>query len=171
MKPSRDVIPRKHFVFGPVAGHEPIRIETLRGHGVEPASELEVLRPLLERATGTPDPLDHRADSAVTSGRNALCERGLGIMPAHLRCTLAKIVAQHVDLAMQFFGAVLTEPLERSVRLRNEAPDRHRATRLLGVLLPDLDDVACEFGDAEGVLVHLRRQPDEEVQLHPPPTL
>ena len=72
---------------------------------------------------------------------------------------------------MQFFGAVLTEPLERGVRLRNEAADRHRATRLLGVLLPDLDDVACEFGDAEGVLIHLGRQSDEEVQLHPPPTL
>ena len=66
MEPGRDVVPRQHFVLGPVPRDEPVGIETLCRHGIEPASELEVLRPLLKGAAGSPDALDDRTDPAVS---------------------------------------------------------------------------------------------------------
>jgi hypothetical protein len=41
----------------------------------------------------------------------------------------------------------------------------------VGVLLADLDAVAGQLGDAEGVLVGLGGQAGEEVELHAPPAL
>ena len=41
----------------------------------------------------------------------------------------------------------------------------------LWYFLPDRDHVAGQGGDAEGVLVGLGGEPDQEVQLHPPPAL
>ena len=156
---------------GAVPGHVPVGVEALGVHRVDPAVEREVLAPLLERAARAPHALDDPADPAVAAARDALGERRRRVVPLHLRARALGRVAQQRDLAPQLVDAVLPEPLERRVRLRHEATDRHRAARLLRVLAADVDDVLGELGDAERVFVHLGRQPGEEVELHPPPTL
>ena len=56
--------------------------------------------------------------------------------------------------------------------LGHEAAHRHRHRRVLVVLAaPMLHAVAGQLGDAQGVLVGLRGQPGEEVQLHATPAL
>ena len=78
---------------------------------------------------------------------------------------------QQADLAAQLGDGVLSEPLERRLRLGHEPADRRRDRGALVVLAPDGDAVAGQLGDPEGVLVGLGRQSGEEVQLHPPPPL
>ena len=92
-------------------------------------------------------------------------------MPAELHAGLADCAAQQPDLALQLVDTVLTEPLERCVRLGHESADRRRAAGLLRVLATDLDDVARQLGDPARVFVHLGRHAGEEVQLHAPPAL
>ena len=53
----------------------------------------------------------------------------------------------------------------------HEAAHRRGAARLLRVLPADAHDLAGEVRDAERVVVHLGRDADEEVELHPLPTL
>ena len=91
---GRDVRPGQHLVAGAVPGHEPVGVEALGVHGVEPAVEGEALAPLLERAARAPDPLDDPADPPVATRRDALGEGGLRVVPLHLRAGAAHRVAQ-----------------------------------------------------------------------------
>ena len=107
------------------------------------------------------------------SPRLAIPSANVAAGSCHFTCAARALgrVAQQRDLAPQLVDAVLTEPLERRVRLRHEPAERHRATGLLRVLAADVDHVLGERRDAERVFVHLGGQPGEEVELHPPPTL
>ena len=80
-------------------------------------------------------------------------------------------VAEQVDLASQLGDRVLAEPLKGSLRLGNESPDGGRDRDAFIVLAADRHTVTGQLRDPEGVLVGLGRQPGEEVQLHPPPSL
>src|SRR5262249_22815002 len=149
----------------------PIGVEPFGRHGVEPPVEVEVLAPLLERATGAPDALDRATDATVTARRDAFGERRARVVPLHLRARSLARVAQEADLAAELVDTVPPEPLERRLRLRHEPTDRHGRAGLLAVLPADLGDALCELGDAERVVVHLGRQAGQEVELHAPPTL
>ena len=83
---------------------------------------------------------------------------------------LGRLAQQH-HLALQLGHRVLAEPLEGRVRLGHEATHRGGDGDGLGVPATDLHAAAPQFGDAQHVLVALGRQADQEVQLHPPPTL
>ena len=172
MQSGRDVVPREHLVGGAVAGDVPVGIEALGRHGVEPAVELEVLAPLLERAARPPDPLDHRADPAVAPAHDALGERRLGVVPAQLGAGLA----QRRRAGARPCGAAPRREFWPNhwngvCGFGHEAADRHRGARALRVLLADRHDVLRQLGDAERVVVGLGRQAGEEVELHPPPAL
>ena len=144
------------LVLGAVPGDVPVGVEALGGHGVEPAVELEALAPLLERATGAPHPLDDPPDATVAAARDALGERRRGVVPPQLRArALRSSSRRSPTLRCSSCDAVLPEPLERRVRLGHEAADRGGGARLLGVLPSDLDDLARQLGDPEGVDVHL----------------
>ena len=120
-----------------------------------------------------PDVLDDRAEAAIAAADEAL-DRWVALGSCHLMLHAlgaAGVVAQQVDLALQLLDGVLPEPLERGERLGHEPADRHGDRRALGVVLAELDAVAGQLGDAEGVLVGLGGQPGEEVELHPPPAL
>ena len=109
-------------------------------------------------------------EAAVATAHDALGERRFGVVPLELRGALAAQRAAHeIDLAVQLFDPVLTEPLERRVRLGHEAAERNGARRVLRVPAADLDDGPRQLGDAERVGVALGGEAGEEVELHPPP--
>ena len=158
------------LVLRAVAVHVPLDVEPGLGHRLGPQRDVEVLAPLLERAAPAPHGLDDRAEPPVAPRRQPLGQRGLGVVPRELEGLGAPgRVAQQVDLAAQLLDRVLAEPLERRERLGHEPADRRLDRRALGVAAADVDAVAGQVDDAERVLVGLRRQPGEEVQLDPPP--
>src|SRR5947207_6654996 len=106
-----------------------------------------MLAPLLEDPAPPPHLLDHGTDTAVATRGDSLDQRRLGIVPAHLDSAVApQIVPQQVDLALELGHAVLPEPLEGGVGLWDEAADRRRHRRRLGVTAADGDTVAGQGG-------------------------
>ncbi len=79
--------------------------------------------------------------------------------------------AQEVHLPLQLRPGVLAEPLERGVRLGDEAAhaDGHRGA--LVVAAAHLGAPPAQLDDGEDVLVPLRGQADEKVQLEAAPAL
>ena len=135
-----------------------------------PAVEREVLAPLLEGATRR---ASTRSMTRPTrrSPRLAIPSANVAAGSCHFTCAARALgrVAQQRDLAPQLVDAVLAEPLERRVRLRHEAAERHGAAGLLRVLAADVDHVLGERRDAERVLVGLGGKADHEVELDAPP--
>ncbi|CAB4951319.1 unannotated protein [freshwater metagenome] len=90
-------------------------------HGFGPERQFEPFVPFLERATVTPDRLDDVADTAIAAAHDSLHLRGFGVVPLHLNAMHAtRGIPEQVDLPLEFFDSVLTEPLERGERLWNE---------------------------------------------------
>src|SRR5256886_14429807 len=121
MLPGRDVVPGQYLIGGAVPCHVPVGVEALGCHRVEPAAEVEALAPLLERPAVPPDAFDDTTDAPVAPARNPLDERRRRVVPAELHAGLADCAAQQPDLALQLVDTVLTEPLERCVRLGHES--------------------------------------------------
>ena len=172
MQAGTDVVPRKDLIGSAVAGDVPLDGETVLGHGLFPEGQVEVLAPLLEHTAPPPHLLDDGADAPVAARSDPLDQGGLGVVPAQLYGAVApQVVAQERNLALELGHAVLPEPLERRVGLGDESAERRRHRRALRVAAADGDAVPCEPSDAERVVVHLRRKPGHEVQLHPSPSL
>src|SRR5919204_3125772 len=145
MQTGGDVVPRQDLVLGSVPRDVPVGVEPFGGHGVEPSTKVESLAPFLERTAVTPDALDHPPDAPVAAAGDAFDERRRRGVPAQLHTRFADRAPQQADLAFELVDAVLTEPLERRVRLGHESPDRGRAARLLRVLAADADDVSGDL--------------------------
>ena len=166
------MIPGEHLVFGAVPIHVPLDIETVGGKRLEPEVDGEVFGPLLECAAVAPHVFDHGTESSVATAGDAFGERCPGVVPLELHTLgAAQVVLEQLHLAAKLFLGVLPEPLERGLRLRNKAADRDGDRGRGVVLLPQLDTVATELGDAEGVVVGLGGETREEVQLHATPAL
>ena len=75
--------------------------------------------------------------------------------------------------ALELLDGQLAEPLERRVRLRHEAGDGDRdlAAALALDLGVEVDDLLGELGNADDILVRLRRQAHHEVELDLLPAL
>ena len=172
MQAGREMVPDQHFVFVAVAMHVVVGGKPRPRQGIEPAAQLEVFCPLLEGAALAPDLLDDRTQTPIAAGHQALNEGGLGVVPAQLHAFGAPgVLAQQVDLAFQLRHRVLAEPLERGERLGHEPAHRDGDGRPPLVTLTDGDAVAGQLSDAEGILVGFSGEPDEEVELDPPPAV
>src|ERR1700722_18608003 len=168
----RDVVPRERLVFLAVPVAHLLDAEILRGQGGLPEGQIEALGPLLEGASGPPDPLDHGAHPSVTPAGQSLGHRGRRFVPADRKATgTPGLVAQQGHLALELRHRVLAEPLERRMGFGDEpAHGRHHGHPFV-VLPTDFDAACAEPRYPKHVLVELGGQPDEEIELDPPPTL
>ena len=144
VQPGRDVVPGQGLVLGPVAVAHLLEAQALGGQRLLPQREVEVLGPLLERAAGPPDPLDHRAHPPVAPAGQALGHRGRRVVPAdgQARGRAGPRSRSSATLRSQLGHGVLPEPLERRVRLGHEAADRGDHRDRLVVAPADLDAAA-----------------------------
>src|ERR1700722_7898484 len=91
----RDVVPREGLVFVAVPVAHLFDAEVLCGQGGLPEGQIEALGPLLEGASGPPDPLDHGTHTAVTPAGQSFGDRGRRLVPADREATGAPgLVAQ-----------------------------------------------------------------------------
>src|SRR5581483_11926976 len=118
---GRDVVPGQRLVLLAVAVGHLVEAETLSSQRLLPQREVEALRPLLEGATGPPDPLDDPAHTAVAPAGQSLGGRGGRIVPADGEALgRAGGFAQEDHLALELGHAVLAVPLEGCVWLGHE---------------------------------------------------
>src|SRR6478609_3454222 len=176
------VVPGQHLLVGALAGGVPVDVDAGAGQallgGGDPALVREVLAPAVEAAAVLVDGPDDGADPAVAAGEQALDDAGLAVVVAEADvlaelAVAADRVAQLGEPLVGGLGGQLRGPLERGVRLGDEAADRDRAADVVGAgdLAALGDDVLRHGADLEDVLVGLGGQAAHEVQLHLAPAV
>src|SRR5690606_15557778 len=137
-----------------------------------PALVGEVLGPAVKAAPVTPDRLDDAPDAAVTPREQPLDDAGLAVVVAEpdgraIAAVRPDLLAEPLEPRVGLLDTELRRPLERSMRLRDETTDRHRAADVPAAadLPTGLDDALGQLCDLEDVLVGLGRQAAHEVEL------
>src|SRR6266545_3823268 len=180
VKTRIEVIPGQDLGVASLPGGVPGEInrlvrERFRGAAL-PALVPEVLAPAIETAAVLPYRPDHLGHAPVTTGEQALNDRGLTLVVAVTdAAAIARVAAQRAaergEPAIHSRGVALACPLKRRVRLWHKRAYRHGATNVTapGCLPPGLNHPPGEARDREHVLVCLGRQAAHEIELHLPP--
>ena len=148
----REMCPRQHLVAVAMTVRVPLERQALRREGIGPETKVKVLTPLLERATGMPDTLDHTTNTPVTTTGNPFGGARCGVVPFQIDpvCTSSR-VTKEFNLATELGFGVLTEPLKWCVSLWDKPPNADCDRCPARVLLADPDAVLGKFSDRQRV--------------------
>ena len=165
-----DHAPRHQLVLRAGAVGVEMGVEAALVKGLQPTVQGEILLPGVKLCAFTPRCFQHLSHAAVAARQHRLQEAGVGVVPVVGDGLRLDGLPQQRHTALVLLLGDLGLPLEGGVGLGDEPAggygDADAALLVLGALPPCVHDPGGHVGNAQHILVRLRRQTQHEVQLH-----